>query len=168
MPALITSATKGKIAVLTNRKFGLRVGRDSFGLVWRRGLLVKLLLVLVIGIFFHLMKLKSFRLLVFLGSSGTLTPWSRTVYGIFVTLEFRLVLETHIPLHHFRLKWDLQQFARTDERLGLSPLASRLESSFAFFCAARLKAPDCGKVSFFDGVVVKVLQALNTEDMAAV
>lgn len=86
MPALITSATKGKIAVFANRKFGLRVGRDSFGLIWRRRVLVKLLLVFVIGIFLHLMKLKSFGLLVFLGSSGTLTPWPRAVYGVFVTL----------------------------------------------------------------------------------
>lgn len=155
MPALITSTTEGKIAVLTNCKLSLRVGRNAFRLLWHFGLSLGLV-ALTVGVFCF-MKLEAFRLFMFFGSSRTLTPRPRTVYGVFVTLELRLVLQTDVSLHDFRFQWDLQQFTGANERSGFSSLASRLESSFALLCTTRLKTSNSGEISFFDGVVVEVL-----------
>jgi hypothetical protein len=106
---------------------------------------------------------------VLLGSRSTVTPLPRAIDGVLVRLKLDFVLERHVTLDYLLVEWDLQQLAGVDEGPGLLAFPAGWRRCLsAFFSTVGREASDCGNISFLDGIVVKVLQTLDAEDVPAV
>lgn len=98
----------------------------------------------------------------------TITPLARAINGVLVRLQLRLILESNVTLDSLFGETNLKELAGADGDFGFLRLVPILGLCCAILCTVRSQAPDRREVALCDGVVVKVPQTLEAEDMPTV